>query len=717
MNGRFKLFVAGMGLAILWWMGYLFCVQVLDLHDLGRVRMFRYNPANHILIPKRGDIRDRNGNLLVSTIRYHQVDVERGRIVEWCEEEDRDPGETFQTVASILAAHTAQRESQILGKLQGSTSRSVQVSTRVRDDDLAAIQAAMDEAGIPGLISTFGSMRRTYSHGLLAARLLGVVTEKHPGPDELDSFYRLQGICGLEATYNEELTGEYGWKKVYRDATNQAIPHPDMKEHRHRDGYTLELTLDMEMQEILESRLREGVETYQARHGMGIIMDPDTGEVLAMAGMHAQDEHKEPGTLRSLPNLPVNFLFEPGSVLKPVTALVALEEGLFGPNDMFDCRTYRTGRRTIRDAHEFTDLSFRDVIAHSSNTGIAKVAEAIGEQKLYDRLVAMGFGHTTGSDFNGEQAGLLREVKRWSSFSLHSLSFGQEISVTTLQLGVAYCAFANGGRVLRPHIVRRILDENNEPVREFGPQVLRTVSTIAALDTLSTFLRAAVESGTGTATELSCVNVAGKTGTAEKSSHGVRGYSENLYTSSFCGYFPAEDPHLVMCIVYDEPDYKYHYGSVSAVPTFREVAEAILILPDCPIITAVSEENSAPVTMPDVLGMNQTEALSRLHKAGIQVQCLVRNETGEVLSQYPKPGVTFDAANRVLLVIDRAHAEAEPAGDKMPNLVGMSLRRALTLAQQYRLELRVQGQGVIVSQSVQPGADLPASSVCRVEAR
>ncbi len=715
MKGRFGALAVVSGLAIVWWIGYLFCVQVLDLHDLGGVRLTRYNPANRILIPKRGDIRDRNGNLLVSTIRYHQVDIERQRIRDWCKEENRDVNETFRTVADILAKHTPLTVNQALAKLRHqSPARSVKISDRVRDDDLAALRADMKAAGIPGLISTFGSMRRTYSHGLLAARLLGAVTEHQADADEED-FYRLEGLCGLEATFNTELTGTYGWKKVYYDATNESIPHPDLKEKPRHDGSTVELTLDMNMQEILENKLRVGLEEYSASNAMGIIMNPHTGEILALAGIGAQDSVLSPGTVRSMPNLPVSFLFEPGSIFKPFTALLALEKGLYQPNDIINCRTYNTGRRVIHDAHEFGDLTFREVVSHSSNTGMAHIAEKVGERAMYDRFVAMGFGHTSGSGLYGEKQGVLRDLKHWSSFSLHSLSFGQEISVTAMQMANAYCALANGGKLMEPHIVSRVLNDNGQVVRTWEPRVLRTVSNPAALDTLKTFLYDAVEGGTSTATRLGYISVAGKTGTAEKSAAGSHGYAAHLYTSSFCGFLPVEDPQLVMVIVFDEADYAHHYASMSAVPTFREVAEGILILPDCRIMTSLAEEKSDPVTMPDVQGLARAEAMAKLQELNIVVQC--NGETGSITAQYPKPGVTFDRRNRVLLVAGTPSASNEPTADRMPDLTGMSLRRALQTARQCSLDLRVEGQGVVVAQSIPPGTAVKPAQVCRVEAR
>ncbi len=716
MKLRYYTLLGVSALVVLLWMVHLFAVQVLDVHNLSGMARLRYNPSNEILIPYRGNIYDCNGNLLVSSVKNYQVEVHRPSIKLWCDKNNVKVEAYYDTLATIFAQNSDLTKSYVLQKLNSkSASSSVVISNRIRESQLVMINNIIQERDYPRIISSFASMKRTYAQGDLAARMLGMVQEE--SLNSSNSIYTLKGLCGIEYALDNYLQGEPGWRKVIYDGNQHAIPDREMKEKKARNGYNVELTIDTEYQEILENSLKSAIDEYSAKNVMGVIMNPNSGHVLAMSGISQFDKHKQTAAIRALPNMPVSFLFEPGSTMKAFTSLLAIEKHLYRGSDMIDCRKYKLEKRTISDAHEFKSLSFKDVLVHSSNVGIAKIAEKVGDKRLYKRLTELGFGLKTGLEVTGESPGIFRKLKDWGSFSLHSISFGQEIAVTAIQMAAAYAPLANGGKVIQPTLVKRVYDENGETIFEHKTEVLRTISDQTSLDTLRTYMKDVVNYGTGTATRFPKMTIAGKTGTAEKMKAGG-GYSDDKYTASFAGYYPADDPQILMLIVVDEPAYKYHYGSMSAVPTFRDITENILALPTCRIMPDIRSEQHDMIEMPNVEGLSVTEAVRTLNAQSIAFEHIVRDPDGVVINQYPKAGVAFDRSNKVVIVIDHKHKEVavDPASSTMPDLVGKTIRKAADLARRSNIKLQVNGNGVVRKQSIKAGEKIKYGQVCQVEA-
>ncbi|MCD4652081.1 MAG: penicillin-binding protein 2, partial [Candidatus Cloacimonetes bacterium] len=618
---RFYSLMAFIGCGIVLWIAYLFSVQVLNLHDFTYKCRLRYQPAKEIIIPYRGAIMDSGGNLLVNSVKYFQIDIDRAYIKDICKRSSKDPEKTFDKIAKIISTHTDISAETVSARLHHkSLSNSIQISRHIREAELSAISEDFRLAGILQPISSFSYMKRHYPRGNLAARLLGMVSEKSKGKNwnlKKNSIYRLVGKCGIEYIYDHYLNGNYGWEQVLYDGNNCRIPDPKLENRPAINGKSVYLTIDADIQEILENKLQSGIDKYEAKNAIGLVMNPQTGEIIAMAGLSHTDKHRSVSAVRALPNLTVSFNFEPGSTLKPVTSLLGLELNIFKPDDVINCRKYVVGKRTIKDAHSFDDLTYKEVIVNSSNPGISRIVEKVGAKPLYDRLVAMGFGHKTGSDFTGESSGILRKLRHWQGFSLHSISFGQEISATGLQLATAYCALANGGKVMQPAILKKVVGENDEVIYQFEPKVLRKISNRKDLETLRDFLTGVVDYGTGRSARMEFIPIAGKTGTAEKQLEGVRGYDKKAYTSVFAGYLPADNPKLVCVIAYDEPDYKYHYASMSAVLSLHNVINQTLILPSCDIIPQPRTQNLMLVKLSDVTGMDPLQAISRLRKKKI----------------------------------------------------------------------------------------------------
>ena len=722
MNLRYKLFLFLIFLFFLVWTVYLFSVQLLDPYHLKKSVIVRQNPSKEIITPYRGKIYDRNKNLLVSSIKYFQIDFDRKDILKKCEKNpELNFTEILKEVAKIISSHTQISYEKALKKLRIKPfSINVQISQNITEPQLIAIKSDLKKKNISGLISRFSNIKRSYPHNKLAARLLGSVRKNYHKKNE-ENLNGQIGICGLEATYNDVLAGTYGWNEVIHDANNKKIPFLFLKKREPKNGKSLILTIDTNFQEILEENLQNAIDKYKAKNAIGLILKAQTAEIVAMAGISKNDKNLSAASLRAMQNLPVSFMFEPGSTFKPITALLALEKHIYGSQDKIDCRDYYIYDRVITDAHEhgYKFLSFRDVIAHSSNVGISRIVEKIGSEALYDRILEMGFGHKTGSNLYGEANGIFRKLKDWQGYSLHSISFGQEISVTALQLAVAYCAFANGGRILRPYIVKEIIDDEGKTVESFSPKVLRTISDKQSLDTLKVFLKSVVDYGTATATKLDYLTIAGKTGTAEKAIDGV--YSKDKYTAVFAGFFPVDNPEYTIVVVLDEPEFKtyYYYAGMSAVPTFKNIVQNIINLPDNNLIVKEKLRHLDFLQMPNIIGVTKEKAINILDKKGINYNFIERTNDGIVVNQYPKAGVTFPSNETVQIIIDNKKIDSDfsDVDDKMPNLTGLTARKALAIANRLNLKLFIEGIGTVYWQSIPVGEKIEYGEQCKLKAK
>ncbi|MBT4575659.1 MAG: PASTA domain-containing protein [Candidatus Cloacimonetes bacterium] len=726
MNTRIKFFIAFNIVLILIWIGYLFSIQIMDAHKLKATVQIRQNPSKEILIPNRGNIYDREGELLVSSVKYYQLDIDRRAIIDECKRGSKfTVDEVFAKIANIVSSNSAAKKDKLLRKLNRKPQNSsIYLAKDVSENQLHIIKQEFAKEKIKDLVTSFSNIKRSYPQNKLGSNFLGIIDDKGNG-NSGNSIYTTIGRNGVEATYNKQLSGGIGWRETIYDANNRMIPLLFLKERSAIPGNSVYLTIDKEIQEILEEKLIVGLKEYKAKNAIGIVMEPHTGEILAMAGLNEDHKKRSAKELRAVTNIAASFMFEPGSTLKPITALLALEKDIYKPTDQIDCTDYHleyeSEERVIKDDHKYKTLNFKDIIAYSSNVGISKIVEEIGSKVLYERMIAMGFGHKTGSNISGEASGIFRKLKDWQGFSLHSISFGQEISVSALQLANAYCSLANGGKVLQPRIIKEIRDKNNKVITAYKPKVMRKISDKRSLDTLKVFLKSVVDYGTATGTKLEHIAIAGKTGTSEKAISGKVGYEEEKYTSVFAGFFPINKPEYVMVIVYDEADYKSYayYASLSAVPTFRDVVKKMVNLPDTDIIANVKEDSKKFIFAPDVTGMELEKAINTLQKEGINFVTRGTNKNKIVIDQYPKPNTSFDKNETIILNLDNKQDTAQLNVDSyaMPNLIGLSLRKAIAISNRSNVKLVIQGNGIITVQSINPGSSIKFGDVCTVTAK
>lgn len=387
-----------------------------------------------------------------------------------------------------------------------------------------------------------------------------------------------QGLEGLERRYDSHLHGEKRVTVLQRDALGRTVFPKGLAEQAPTPGHALTLTVDEVIQYIAEKELEEAVTHARAKSGTIIVMEPSSGAILAMAVSPRFD----PNVVAALTpdrwrNRALTDTYEPGSTMKAMVAAAALEEKVMTPDSMVFGENGQMviANTTIHDHDRLGWMTFSEAIQKSSNIVAAKTGTALGEQKLYHYLQAFGFGQRTEIDLPGEVSGLLKTPKDWGRRSLASISMGQEIGVTPLQMVLAVATLANGGVMMKPYVVSEVRDQKGRLLKEVRPQVKRRIVSPDTARTMTTMLEGVVTNGTGTKAAISGFRVAGKTGTAQKIDPRTGAYSSTQFVGSFVGYVPAESPRLAMIVIVDEPQGEA-WGGVVAAPVFRRVGEQVL---------------------------------------------------------------------------------------------------------------------------------------------
>jgi cell division protein FtsI (penicillin-binding protein 3) len=406
--------------------------------------------------------------------------------------------------------------------------------------------------------------KRVYPNFHLASHLIGFAG--------LDN----KGLEGIELLYDNYLAGTNGWGVILRDARQEKLGIWQ-KLVLPSNGYNLILTIDEVIQFIVERELDRITQKFHPLGGSIVVMNPLTGEILAMANRPTFDLNKSSQTDDNIKrNRAITDLFEPGSVFKIITAAAALEESDIDEEDMFFCEkgAYRVANHILHDHKPHGWLSFSQVVQKSSNIGVTKVAQKIGADLLYKYIKKFGFGKKSGVDLPGEITGIIKHPKHWSAVSIGAIPIGQEVGVTVLQLACAISAIANQGRFMKPYVLKQVQDEFGSTIKQFSPQSLsQVISTETALR-LKEILVGVVESGTGKLAKINGLRIAGKTGTAQKLEPDGR-YSHRKFIASFVGFAPADNPKIAVAVVIDEPRPTY-FGGVVCAPAFKNICTNVL---------------------------------------------------------------------------------------------------------------------------------------------
>jgi len=421
-------------------------------------------------------------------------------------------------------------------------------------------------------------------------------------------------VCGFELHYDDALRGEPGWETRLRDSRSRTHPDPERKCKSAQAGANIVLTLDADVQVILEEELWSAIREHRAGGGVALAMEPRTGRIVGMTSLPSWDSglsailaSEEQGTGTQswdqpgpkdgkastvplvetppsclLRNRAISDLYEPGSVFKLVALAAALEDGVINPEDRLcgENGSIRIQDHTIGEAegHRFGWLSLREAIVKSSNICMIKVAAQVGKRRFYEMARNFGFGLYTGIDLPAEERGVLLDPRIWSPLHFANLAFGQGVLVSPLQITCAYAAVANHGFLMRPQVVEQIVAENGEMLREFTPDTVRSVVSTCTAQIMTEIFQGVVEEGTAKAARIEGVPIAGKTGTAQKVSEGSRGYAAGKTVATFVGFLPATDPALVLTVVIDDPAGGLTGGAVCA-PVFRRIVEKIRAIP------------------------------------------------------------------------------------------------------------------------------------------
>lgn len=613
-------------------MGRMFQLQVLKKEQLYKLAA----QQQHVqipLVPKRGTVYDGKGNELAVSVEVDSVYADARKIA--------DEEKTANELASVLQIDRKELKQKLRNHRPFEW-----VQRKISSKEAEQIKALH----LPGLFF-LKENRRFYPNSQLAAHVIGFVG--------LDS----KGLEGVEFQYDALLSGDTRMWNAARDALGREIAIgkvPFEKEDHYRN---IVLTIDKSIQHILETELDRGVEKWGAKGGMAIAMEPSTGKILALACYPTFNPNQFiQSRSKSWRNRAVSDMFEPGSLFKVFLAAAAMEEQVVRPSDAFFCEngSYKVYDRTIHDTSRHGWLTFQQILKLSSNIGASKVGEKMGRERFYRYIAAFGFGEKTGINLPGEGKGIVHHPRYWSPVALDTIAFGQGISVTGIQLVAALSAIANGGFLMRPYVVEKILNEKGGVVQSFQPERVRKVISEQTAKKVTLLLKATTEKGgTGEGAVPAGYEVAGKTGTAQKVDPLLGGYSEDRYTSGFMGFAPAEFPVVTLLVAVDEP-HGGNYGGVVAAPIFRAIMEKVLpYLQVVPKGTEVvkngldsalrKEASGTPpqidgikigkgaetVVMPDLTGLSMRNALTRMEGRGLIIKV---SGNGKVVEQTPRPG-------------------------------------------------------------------------------
>lgn len=564
--------------------------------------------------PRRGDILDANGNLLATSIFVKTVCADPALI-------GNQQAAVARALAPLLHMSEADLYRRLLPHLRQNekgetvTNQYVVLQRKVRDETWQQIQQTMsrlsvgvDESKLSGEQRAFFRNLRThaifanpvddqlrvYPNGSLAAHVLGFV-----GTDELSvdgqAVLETSGRDGIELSVNSALSGVPGWRVTETDRRRQELASLRDQDVPPRDGFNVELTIDSVIQHIVETALTNAMEKHAPISITGLVLRPQTGEILALATLPNFDPNNPGASLADARrNRVISDIMEPGSTFKIVVVSGALNDGVVRLNDTFDCDHghFAYAGRILHDHEPFDLLTAESIITKSSNIGAAKIGLRLGDDRLYDYAWDFGFGQCTGIPLPGEVPGILHPVRDWSKVSIVQIPMGQGVAVTRLQMAMAMCAIANNGRLMQPMLVKRLVDRNGNVVAQYEPQMVRQVISPATARLMVEALET-VPTPEGTAPEAAMANytAAGKTGTAQKA--GPNGYLPGKYFASFIGFFPADNPQLCISVVMDQPKEGYYGGQVCG-PIFREIAERCASYLNLPPDKNLPEPNLPP---------------------------------------------------------------------------------------------------------------------------
>ena len=512
---------------------------------------------------------------------------------------------------------------------------------------------------------------RIYHYGSLASHILGYVNKEY------------EGVNGIANSFEDELNGENGAQLIEKNAVGEVISVYDEQTKKPVPGNDVYLTINRSYQGILEEELEKAVISYSAESAVGIVMNPNTGEILALANVNDYDPNNYwKFTDFERKNRAITDVYEPGSTFKVFTLSALLDREECNETETLNVENgrYKFRNAYINDTHKYQKLNVRRIFEESSNIGVAKLVQRLDDETYYNYVRGFGFGTYTSVTLPGEVTGRLLKPANWSKLTKVFMSFGYGISATPIQLTTAFCAVINGGILYQPLIVKKMVDNDKNLVKEYSPVVVRKVISKKTSERMKMLLAGAVENGTGNLAKLDNFSVGGKTGTSKVIIKGK--YSNDSYYSTFIGFFPVEKPEIVCFVLINKPKGEYYGGKVSA-PVFKNIAEKI--------IRVESEKFLEDINSSNVKNLRDDDDFS-------DEQIFISSV------EFKKPTL------RTTLNENRFTTNKS----LMPNLIGRTLKEALTILNQLTLKYDLIGSGVVIKQSIKPGSIIKKNQVCKI---
>lgn len=641
----------------------LFIIQIIET-DKYQQQAKRQHEAKVPLRAERGNIYDRNGNLIAGTVMGISLAADPTVLTE------------KEKLCYELEKSAGLNSRELLNKIKSTEGAFVWLARGLIPGDLIGIDSIKNKGFIKYI-----EPRRNYLYSPVASQIIGCT--------DVDN----KGLSGIEMSFDTLLSGKSGYMIMQRDATGHIHPTANLPTIEAEHGKSVVLTIDIDLQRILEYELKKGIERTKAAVGTAIALDPATGEILAMASCPSYDPNNLKNTqASSMKNKAITDLYEPGSTFKTITASAAIDKNLITPEKLVNGHMglLDYGKYQIRDDHPIGTVTFADALAYSSNVIFSQVGNSIPDEDFAKYLANFGFGKRWGIELSGEPSGKIRKADDLTPASKRFMSFGYGISVTPLQMVAAYAAIANKGVLMKPHIVKATIDNMGDTTLNNPKTIRRVISEKSAL-TITEMLIGVVEKGTGKEAKIEGYKMAGKTGTSQKLVNGS--YATQSYYASFIGFFPADNPKIALLVLLDSPQGSY-YGGTTAAPIFRNILMDWLSIN--PVNQSVMTKNDSvtidSVYVPDFRGLYVKDAKIIAQNMKLKLSNTSDSNT-IIISQSPMPCQKIRKWGKIELQIFNNTEQTV-----LPNVRGLTLRRAITILHNSGIKTRVIGSGKVNEQ-------------------
>ena len=666
---------------------------------------------------RRGRILDRNGNELAVSANVYRVDFDLNSIRQYLKKNDKTTDDIAPLIAEATGIETATVKDKLETKLaNGSDAGSATLVRRVEKD----VADKVNELSIQGVIVS-PDTKRYYPEGDFLSHVLGSTNSDG------------QGLTGVELQYNEYLSGVPGLRISELDRNSEALDYTISNFTTPIDGKDVTLTIDKNLQAIAEKVAEKGLVDNKAKRVSILIMNPQNGEILAMVNEPDFDPNNPQFNPMAKPKLDdiklllvdeasmlpskiVNYIFEPGSIFKVITMSTAIEEGLVTESDQFTCGgSLQVGPHTIKcwkhGGHGTQILP--EILQNSCNVGFMKLGEKIGSEKLVEYIKKFGFGQVSGVDLPGEARGIVKSAENMNDADLATISFGQTNTVNAVQYMTAFNAIVNGGTLIQPHVMKYIshTDSNGNVVidEEFEPKTVENVISESTAATLRDYLERTVNQGGSNKAYIAGYHIGAKTGTAQKVNPLTGGYESGKYISSMAGFATTDNPQITVFITIDEPSNGAYYAGVVTAPLGKVLLEDIFNYMN----EEFSEDENVilkDVVLPELRGSSVADAKKVLKD--LNIECTVEGDGDTITNMQPYPGYAVKEGSTINLYTDQNESYNKDV--VMPDVRGYSKESAIELLNSLGIETTIQGDGVVINQSIPSGELISEGTVVKI---